>query len=86
MNGVHAGEFAPAGLVDAKFVAEAGELIAVFGAVDVAGLSAEDAHLLAVQAHSQVVGNLAAGAEDGAEGLLEFQDVHDALKSEFVEV
>lgn len=86
VNGVHAGEFAPAGLVDAKFVAEAGELIAVFGAVDVAGLSAEDAHLLAVQAHSQVVGNLAAGAEDGAEGLLKFQDVHDALKSEFVEV
>ena len=42
--------------------------------------------MLLVESHGEVVGYLAAYAEYDAVGLLDLDDVHDALEGEFVEI
>ncbi len=83
---VERGECAPCGLVDAQLVEHGGELVAVFGAVDVDGAGAQHGNSLAMEFHGQVVGYLSAHADDDASWRLEVDDVEHTLEREFVEV
>ena len=85
INLVHIDELAPARLVDAEFVHNRRELVAVFGAVDIDGGGAEQLHALLHQGQREVVGNLAAHAHDDAVRLLERADFQHALQAQFVE-
>ena len=42
--------------------------------------------MLLVETHGEVVGDLSTCADNNSRWILEFDDVHDALEGEFVEV
>ena len=60
--------------------------MAVFGVIDALGGCAENVDALFVETHGQVVGYLAAYAQDCAVGLLKVEDIHHALECELVEI
>ena len=73
-------------MVDAEFVEHRREFVAVFGAVDVDGRSAEHGNALPIEFHRQIVGNLTADRHDDASRLLQINDVEHALQGQFVEI
>ena len=81
---LYAGEFLPAGLVNAQGVAHAGEFLAVLGHVDGLGAGSEDADALCVQFEGQVVGDLAAGRDNHAEGPFHVADIQHAFQRQLV--
>ncbi len=80
------GKFAPAGLVYAQTVEHGREFVAVLGVVNALGRCAENVDVLLVEAHGEIVGNLAAHGEYHAVGHLEVENIHYALECELVEV
>ena len=81
---LHAGEFFPAGLVDAQGVAHPGEFLAVFGHIDGPGAGSKDPHPLRIQLQGQVVGNLATGRDNHAQRAFQLADIQHPLQGQFI--
>ncbi|OPZ81752.1 MAG: hypothetical protein BWY77_00499 [bacterium ADurb.Bin431] len=83
---LYGGEFGPGRLVDVELVEQAGELVAVLGAVDAQGRGAQHPHPHVMKAQGKVVRDLSAHGKDDPERLLLIVDVADRLEAEFIEV
>ena len=83
---LHRGQRAPFGLVHADTVEHGGELVAVLGVVDTLGRSTQDGHLLRVEFHRQIVGDLSAGGDDDAVRVLQLDDIHHPFEGQFIEI
>ena len=68
-------QFLPARLVNAKLVQHSGELVAVFGVVDVFGLCPEDGDALRMELECEVIRYLTARGEDDTTWGLQLEDV-----------
>ncbi len=83
---VHGGQRTPLGLVNADTVEHGGELVTVFGVVDGLRRGAENRHTLRIEFQRKVVRYLPACGYDDTERIFQFEDVHDPLKSQLVEI
>ena len=80
------GKRTPFGLVHTDTVQHSRELIAILGIVNALGTRSKDRHILRVKAQGKVIWNLAACRHDYAMRIFQFENVHDTLEGEFVEI
>ena len=85
-NIVHACQFSPTRLVNAKFVAHFGEFISIFRAVNVEWRRSQNRHILVVKPHCQVVRNLTACGNHYSVWIFQINYVEHAFQREFVEI
>ena len=80
-------ELLPRGLVNADAVEDFGELLAIFGLVDVLGVGAENVGAAGLlEAEGDVLGQLATDGDDDSRGVFELVDIHDTLVTELFKV
>ena len=83
---LHRGKLLPAGLIHPDTIQHGRELLTILRIVNALSGRTQDVDMLLIQAHRQVVGDLASCGDNHTMRILQFQDIHHPLKGQLIEI
>ena len=83
---IHRSQFTPTRLVYTNTVEHGREFLAILSVVNAFGTCTENIDILCIQAQCQIIRNLSTGRYNDAMWIFEFQNIHYAFESQFIEI